>query len=125
MIRKALFALEPKFETLYNVFLYKRFIFSVSSLPALPNPNFYGARALPSFSGNGVYLQSAQFFYELSCNVSSCIWRVMEQQLKEEMRVAVMIYLSPGFASENCSPDPPNIRLYISGWSTRSLWRAL
>ena len=75
---------------------------SVGSLPTtqLPNPltkNFDGARALPSITGDGAYLQFKQYFYELSCTPTSCNWNIMDQKLIKSVYQAVMMYLPDGY----------------------------
>ena len=77
---------------------------SVGRLPSQVETSklYVGARALPSLSDNGAYLQHHEFFYELSCDTTSCTWRRMKQKLSKAVRNAVMMYLPPGFARENC-----------------------
>ena len=64
----------------------------VSSLPTMYDNNFEGARALPSVSGYGAYVQYKKYFYELQC-IHTCNWTVMDQQLTTPVRHAVMMYL--------------------------------
>ena len=78
---------------------------SVEPLPSTHHSDFHGARILPSLAGNGAILQHKEHLYELMCNIRSCNWRVMEQTLKKPVRSAVMMYLPPGFARENCLSD--------------------
>ena len=63
----------------------------------LPSPHenyeFYGARALPSITGNGAYVQYHQFFYELVCTSTACKWNIMKKQLATSAHGAVMMYL--------------------------------
>ena len=68
-------------------------LISVGSLPTTHETNFKGARALPSLSGKGAYLQDEEYFYELTCNSSSCDWSIMKQELAKPVRYAVMMYL--------------------------------
>ena len=69
---------------------------SVASLPD-KRYKYNGARALPSSSGNGVYLQDGHHFYELNCNSTSCNWSVMEQKLIRSTFPDVMSYLPPNY----------------------------
>ena len=55
--------------------------------------NFEGARALPSVSGYGAYVQHNKYFYELQCNAKSCNWSIMDQQLTTPVVSAAMMYL--------------------------------
>ena len=77
---------------------------SVSSLPTDHVSSFFGAEALPSLSGQGAYLQHEMFFYELSCDSTSCNWSILTQQLGQPVIGARIMYLPPGFGRENCSP---------------------
>ena len=69
------------------------YLISVESLPTTYDTSFYGARALPSLSGDGAYLQKSQYFYELSCSSTSCSWSMMEQELTKPVQNTVMMYL--------------------------------
>ena len=68
-------------------------LISVGSLPTTHDTEFWGARALPSLSGKGAYLQYNEHFYELTCNTSSCAWSIMKQRLAKPVYSAVMMYL--------------------------------
>ena len=70
---------------------------TVSSLPTTHDSSFRGAKALPSLSGIGVYLQNRKDFYELTCNTASCTWSIMPQELKQEARFAPIMYLPQGY----------------------------
>ena len=74
----------------------------VASIPPIHEDYYEGSRALPSLTGQGAYLQYKEFFYELSCDTYSCNWMLMEQRLSKAVYAAVMMYLPPGFARENC-----------------------
>ena len=73
-----------------NIF---KLVISVGSLPTTYTSNFYGARALPSLSGDGAILQHGKYFYRLSCSTTSCQWTIMEQELITGIISAVFIYL--------------------------------
>ena len=77
------------------------YFISVESLPTTYNTNFNGARALPSLSGDGAYLQSEQYFFELSCSSTSCNWSKMEQELANPVRYTVMMYLPNDYTCKN------------------------
>merc|ERR1712083_1065994 len=51
-----------------------------------------GARALPSLSGNGAYLQFDKNLYELICTSTGCIWKKIKTS-KNYTNFAVMMYL--------------------------------
>ena len=68
-------------------------LFSVDDLPTTHDSNFGGARALPSITGNGAYVQYQKYFYELFCSSTACTWTIMEKQLTTEVYTAVMMYL--------------------------------
>ena len=75
----------------------KSFIYmSVASLPD-KRYEYNVARALPSVSGNGAYLQARQHFYELICNSTSCNWSIMEQKLTRSTFPDIMSYLPPDY----------------------------
>ena len=76
-------------------------LIAVGSLPTTHDSNFVGARALPSTTGNGAYLQNEEFLYELSCTTSSCNWSEMTQQLSTPVYLAVMMYLPDSFTCTN------------------------
>ena len=92
---------------------------SVGSLPTISNAydEFIGARALPSISGNGAYLQCRQYFYELTCTSSSCDWNVMEHQLTKPLQKAVMMYLPTDYSTILF----PNQTLHTC-WIKFSIW---
>merc|ERR1711976_936432 len=60
----------------------------IGSLPTTHESSFHGARALPSLSGNGAYLQHNQYFYELTCTSASCNWNIMDQTLTNSVKTA-------------------------------------
>ena len=70
---------------------------TVSSLPTTHDTSFHGAKALPSLSGNGVYLQYKKYFYELTCTTASCTWSIMAQELKEASFLNPIMYLPQGY----------------------------
>ena len=76
-------------------------LISVGSLPTTYDTSFWGARALPSLSGDGAYLQYEQYFYELSCSSTSCSWSKMEQELTNPVVTAVMMYLPNDYTCKN------------------------
>jgi len=74
---------------------------TIGSLPTTHDSSFGGARALPSTTGNGAYLQNNEFLYELKCTTSSCNWSEMTQQLSTPVWGAVMLYLPDSFTCTN------------------------
>ena len=69
------------------------FTILVDSLPTDYETSFYGARAVPSLSGTGAYVQHEDRFYELICTSSACSWSIMNIQLLNSVSEAVMMYL--------------------------------
>ena len=51
------------------------------------------ARAVTSASGQGAIVQHKKHFYELTCEVSGCTWRILPNQLNPGVRGAVMMTL--------------------------------
>ena len=77
---------------------------------SLPNPNSYpsfsGVRALTTISAQGVYVQFEQFVYHFTCDSPvpagrPCRWDTLEQQLSDQVRHSVMMYLPPEYQN-NC-----------------------
>ena len=54
---------------------------------------FDGARAVTSASGKGAIVQYEKHFYELTCEVSGCTWRILPNQLNPGVIVPVMMTL--------------------------------
>jgi len=73
----------------------------IESLPETHDSNFlfWGARGLPSLSGDGAIIQFNEYFYELVCSSTSCNWNIMEQKLKKPVKDSVMMYLPDDY---NC-----------------------
>ena len=74
---------------------------------SLPNPNSYpsfsGVRALTTISAQGVYVQFEQFVYHFTCDSPvpagrPCRWDTLEQQLSDQVRHSVMMYLPPEYS---------------------------
>ena len=69
------------------------------SVTGLPTDNvdgfwkFNGARAVTSASGQGAIVQFEEHFYELTCEVSGCTWRILPNQLNPGVSQAVMMTL--------------------------------
>ena len=70
-------------------------------MPTTYNSDFYGARALPSLSGTGAYLQYKKHFFELVCGTNSCTWINMEKQLTNSATFATMMYLPHDYTCWN------------------------
>ena len=73
----------------YSFFL----IITVAGLPTDYDDNFYGARAVTSASGQGSIVQHYERFYELTCEVSGCTWRILPIQLNPGVYNDVMMTL--------------------------------
>ena len=71
----------------------------IISVAGLPTDNvhrylkFQGARAVTSSSGKGAIVQFEKHFYELTCEISGCSWRILPNQLNPGVRWAVMMTL--------------------------------
>jgi len=67
-------------------------------IPDLPTSNPYGvqfgATAITSVDGSGVYVQYDEKFYELDCS-NECKWTVMSQTLPKAVRHGIMMYIPP------------------------------
>ena len=70
-------------------------IISVTGLPTnnVDSDLFWGARAVTSASGQGAIVQFEEHFYELTCEVSGCTWRILPNQLNPGVSQAVMMTL--------------------------------
>jgi len=55
--------------------------------------NFLGVSAVTSASGKGAIVQFGKHFYELTCEVSGCTWRILPNQLYPGVTQAVMMTL--------------------------------
>merc|ERR1712008_136738 len=67
-------------------------------IAGLPTDNvdgwkFDGARAVTSASGQGAIVQHKEHFYELTCEVSGCTWRILPNKLNPGVQWAVMMTL--------------------------------
>ena len=77
---------------IYDLFL---LIISVAGLPTdnVGSLKFNGARAVTSASGQGAIVQHKEHFYELTCEVSGCTWRILPNKLNPGVVRAVMMTL--------------------------------
>ena len=48
---------------------------------------------MTSASGKGAIVQSKKYFYELTCEISGCTWKILPNQLNPGVKDAVMIVL--------------------------------
>ena len=69
------------------------FFISVAGLPTDYDDDFWGARAVTSASGQGAIVQFKKHFYELTCEISGCTWRILPNQLDQSVAWAVMMTL--------------------------------
>ena len=76
---------------LYAIFFL--FCISVAGLPTDYDDDFWGARAVTSASGQGAIVQYGKYFYELTCEISGCTWRILPKQLDPGVVDAVMMTL--------------------------------
>ena len=79
---------------IYDLFL---LIISVAGLPTDYVDDFWGASAVTSASGQGAIVQFKKHFYELTCEVSGCTWRILPNQLNPGVEYAVMMTLPLNF----------------------------
>ena len=77
-------------EDIYQLFL---LIISVAQLPNDYATFFWGAKAVTSASGQGAIVQHIHYFYELTCEVSGCTWRILPNQLNPGVTGIVMMTL--------------------------------
>ena len=76
---------------IYYIFSY--FFISVTGLPTDYDSEFWGTRAVTSASGKGAIVQFKKHFYELTCEISGCTWRILSNQLDPGVADAVMMTL--------------------------------
>ena len=70
------------------------FIISVADLPTIHFSDFGGRPvALPSFTGDGVYVHYFKNFYELACDSNSCSWSVLPGKAGTTVLYNTMMYL--------------------------------
>jgi len=65
----------------------------IAGLPTDYDDTFWGATAVTSASGKGAIVQYQKHFYELTCEVSGCNWRILPNQLSLGVDEAVMMTL--------------------------------
>merc|ERR1711971_459818 len=65
----------------------------IAGLPTDYDNTFWGARAVTSASGQGAIVQYHKHFYELTCEVSGCTWKILPNQLYPGVTQAVMMTL--------------------------------
>ena len=68
-------------------------VFTIS-VPDLPTNVKYGATAITSVDGSGVYVQYDEKFYELDCS-NKCKWTDMSQTLPKAVVYGIMMYIPP------------------------------
>ena len=77
-------------------------VFSVAGLPTYhvdPDSMFWGAVAVTSESGQGAIVQYMEYFYELTCEIGGCSWKILPQRLSPGVNQPVMMTLPPNY---NC-----------------------
>jgi len=65
----------------------------IAGIPTDYDNYFWGARAVTSAPGQGAIVQYNKHFYELICEVSGCIWRILPNQHIQGVTFAVMMTL--------------------------------
>ena len=75
--------------------------FLVDDFPGIEREYFWGARALPTPSGNGViFITSAQKIFELDCDTDKCTWATKQQQLSSpHEHWPVAMYIDPSLTT--------------------------
>ena len=76
-----------------HVCIFLLFRISVAGLPTDYDDDFQGARAVTSESGKGAIVQFEKHFYELTCEISGCTWRILPNQLDPGVEFSVMMTL--------------------------------
>ena len=74
------------------------FFLTVSDLPA--SSYTWGAVALPTLTGDGVIVQYKQYFYQLTCDASTCNWEILEKELSLPVSFAVTMILPAEYTCE-------------------------
>ena len=76
-------------------------VISVPGPPATyhedPEPTFWGAAAVTSESGQGAIVQHKEYFYELTCEIGGCSWKILPQRLSPGVNQPVMMTLPPNY----------------------------
>ena len=75
-------------------------LISVAGLPTYhvdPDSMFWGAAAVTSESGQGAIVQYMEYFYELTCEISGCSWKILPQRLSPGVNQPVMMTLPPNY----------------------------
>ena len=71
---------------------------SVAELPTdHVDDRFSGATAVISKSGQGAIVQMGEHFYELTCEISGCSWKILPQKLSPGITYGVMMNLPPDY----------------------------
>ena len=76
-----------------NILYFFLFCISVAGLPTDYDDKFFGARAVTSASGQGAIVQYKKHFYELTCEISGCTWKILPNKLNPGVAGAVMMTL--------------------------------
>ena len=76
-----------------NIYWLFILIILVAGLPTDYDDDFGGASAVTSASGQGAIVQFKKHFYELTCEVSGCTWRILPNKLNPGVESAVMMTL--------------------------------
>ena len=83
-------------------------MFSVMDLPISPPTLFIGPKALPTPTGDGIYLIYLSDMYELSCSTEECQWKQKPQKLKTPMNnqnrilMPVIMYVNTDYHEQYC-----------------------
>ena len=82
------------FQTRWIIYyIFSIFFISVAGLQTDYDDDFSGARAVTSASGKGAIVQFRKRFYELTCEISGCTWRILPNQLDPGVEQTVMMTL--------------------------------
>ena len=79
------------------------FIIPVAELPTDhvdSEIKFSGARAVTSSSGQGAIVLMMERFYEVTCEINSCSWSILAQNLDLGVQLPVMMTLPPDYTSK-------------------------
>ena len=72
--------------------------FIVATLP-ITSQIYYGARSIPSVTGDGVYLRAENYLFLFTCDKSSCQWTTVKEGL-EKFGFGVMMPLPSDYTCE-------------------------
>lgn len=73
-------------------------LFIAANLPQT-SQIYYGARSMPSLTGDGVYLRAEEYLFLFTCDESSCQWTTVKEGLGNAI-LGVMMPLPSDYTCE-------------------------